>query len=162
MLVSQPVAQPVAQTTVRTEKPQSDGNSRDAEARGNFVRGVLQYIAQQTNLPQIRREARDSSGDKTSHLLPGVMLFGIIAARGEAAANGFFVRGSRFFQRNVFALATLANQVNRGVRGNARYPRMEIVFAFVLLPGKLAEARKGFKESFLTRIFGVRGITGHA
>ena len=107
LLLAHIVAKNLVQPSVRTKQPQADGHCRDAQARGYFVRGILQDIAQQTDLAQVRREARDGAGKQHALLAAGVVLFGIVGARGEPATEGVLGSDPGFFKRDEFPFAAL-------------------------------------------------------
>lgn len=162
LLLPHRVAQNLAQPSVRAEKPQTDGYRRDPQARRDFVRGILQDIAQQTDLAQVRREARDGAGKAHTLLAAGVALFGIVGTRGEPAAEGVLGGDPGFFERDVLPFAALADQVDRSIRRDARNPGMKVILAVILLSRKLVEAGKRLQEGFLAGIFGVRRIASQA
>jgi len=162
LLLPHSVAQNLAQPSVRSEEPQAHGYRRDPQPRGDFVRGILQNIAQQTDLAQVRRKARDGAGQEHALLAAGVALFGIVGARGKPAAESVLGDHPGFFERDVLPFAALADQVDRSIRRDARDPGMQVILAVILLSRKLVEAGKRFQEGFLAGIFGVRRIAGQA
>lgn len=98
MFLAQAIADVFAQASMRTEKAQAHSYRGDREARGDFVRGVLQDIAQQADLAQIRSETRNGAGHQGAHFAACIALFGIVGSRGESGAESFLRRGSRFFE----------------------------------------------------------------
>ena len=162
LLLPHRVAQNLAQPSMRAEEPQAHSDRRDPQARGYFVRGILQDVAQQTDLAQVRREERDGTGQQHTLLAAGVAVFGIVGARGEPAAEGVLGGHPRLFERDVLPFAALADQVDRSIRRDARHPGVEVILAVVLLSCKLVKAGKRFQEGFLAGIFGVGRIACQA
>src|SRR5271168_4379625 len=100
LLLPQGVAQNFAQPSVRAEEPQANGYGGNSQTLGYFVSGILQDIAQQTDLPQVRSEACDRACHQDALLAARIALFGIIGARGEPVTESFFRYHSGFFQRD--------------------------------------------------------------
>ena len=150
------------QLAARAEQTQAHGNGGNAQAVGYFLRRIVQHILQKTCLPEIRGQLHDGAGEKRAHFLARQALFGIVFARGNAAADGFFRGISRLLERDDFALAAPADYVDGGVRADARNPGMKIVTGFAARSRELVQARDGAKQRFLAHVFGIAGVAGHA
>lgn len=61
MVATQHGAELVMQAAMSAEKPQAHRDARNSQAFGDFLGGVLQDIAQEANLTEIRRELRDGT-----------------------------------------------------------------------------------------------------
>ncbi len=74
-------AQSVAQKRMGAEKPETDGDVRDADAPGNFPGRILEHIPQNTGAAQIRRKLLNGFGETQARFLARVNLFRIGAGR---------------------------------------------------------------------------------
>src|SRR5271170_1613234 len=104
------------------EKPQPYSYRGDSKPCGHFMRGILENIAQQTDLAQVRGQAGDSAGDQNTHLPACIAFFGIIDSRGEPTAKRLVRRSSGFLERDILPFAALADQVDGSVCRYARNP----------------------------------------
>lgn len=161
MLLSQALAQSLSQSSMRTEKPQTDGDSRNSEARGHFMRRILQYIPEKANLAQIWRETGNRARDQRTQFAPGITLLGIVRARRQTRPKRFFRRDGRLFQGDVLPLPPLADQIDGSIGRDARNPGVEVVLALVLLPGELVQVGKRFEQGLLSGVLRVGRIAGH-
>ena len=82
LLLAEAVAQVFPKTAVRAEEAEAHGDAGDAEARRDFVRGILQHITQQANLTEIGCESGDRSGHDPAHFLARISFLWIVYARG--------------------------------------------------------------------------------
>ena len=137
------------------EETQADRDRGYSQPSGHFVRGILQNITQQADLAQIRRKARDGASNQCARFAAGVELFGIIRSRREPGAEGLLRCKTGLLKRNILPFPPLTDQIYRSIRRDARNPGVEVVFSFVLLARKLAEARKRLQKGFLTGVFGI-------
>jgi hypothetical protein len=149
-----------AEPAVGPEEAQAHGHGGNAETIGDFLGGVLQDVAQQADLAQIRSKLLDGIGEMLAHFAVGKAFFGIVFRRGHVATERPFAGAVGFFERDEFAVAALADHINGGVGGDARNPGVQIVARFVLASGELLEARNGFQKRFLADVFGLGRIAG--
>src|SRR5713101_6309328 len=147
---------------MRAKEPQAHGNDGDSQAVRHFLRRVMQYIAQQTRLAKIGRKLHDGICQKPSHFAARAALLGILLVCGDAAAERFVVRPSRFFQRRHFAVAPVPQQIDGSIRPDARKPGPKVVRRFILLPGELLEPHPRFEQCFLAYIFGIGSVAREA
>lgn len=94
------------------EETQADRDRGYSQPSGHFVRGILQDIAQETDLAQVRREARNSAREQPAQFTARVALFGIIRPRCEPATESILRSDSGFLQRYVLPFAALADQID--------------------------------------------------
>ena len=146
------------QPAMRAEKPQPHRHRRDSQPVGNFLRRVLQNVAQQADLPQIGRKLRDRAGQQRAHLAPRESFFGIFSTSGELFGEIVPGLAAVFFQGNEHGIATLAKQVDCRIRGNARHPGVQVVLLIVGIAGELIEPREGLQHGLLARVFRVGRI----
>ena len=66
---------------MRAEKPEAHGHRRNPQARGNFICRILQHIAEQAYLPQIRWKLPDRFRHERAHFAAGEAIFRIVFAR---------------------------------------------------------------------------------
>ncbi len=158
MVATQDGTEFVMQAAMSTEKPQPHGNARNSQAFGHFLSGVLQDIAQETSLPEIGRELRDSTREKGAHLAARVVLLWSLPMGSKMLGKVFARFGITGLKGDVFGVAPLAKQVDGSVSGDARDPSVQVVLKFILIAGKLIDAREGLHERFLLCVFGVSGI----
>ncbi len=137
MVATQDGTEFVMQAAMSTEKPQPHGNARNSQAFGHFLSGVLQDIAQETSLPEIGRELRDSTREKGAHLAARVVLLWSLPMGSKMLGKVFARFGITGLKGDVFGVAPLAKQVDGSVSG---------------------DAREGLHERFLLCVFGVSGI----
>ena len=143
---------------MRSEKPQTHRHRRNPQSLGNFLGRVLEDVAQQARLAEIRSQLGDRGGHQLAHFAPREAFFGIVLARRHVASQRFVARTGRLFEREQSPVAPLADHVDRGVRRNARNPSVQVVPVFTRLAGKLLEPRHGLQEGILAHIFGVGRI----
>ena len=79
-------------------------------------------------------------------------------------AQGLLACTVRFFEREELSVTPLADQVDRGIRGDARYPGAQVVLFLVLRAdaGELREPGHRLQECFLAHVFRVCGISRHS
>lgn len=146
------------QTAMGAEKSQPHGHARYSQAFGNFVSGILQNIAQETNLTEIGRELRDGAREERAHFAACVALLWSRSTRGKVFGNVLALFAIAILKGDVFEIAPLAKQVDRSVRGDASDPSVQVVLEFILFAGKLINAREGLHQGILPSVFGVCGI----
>jgi hypothetical protein len=151
-------AQFFMQPPMCAEKPQAYRYAGYAQPFGNFLRGVLQNIAQQADLPEVRRKLGDRAGQERAHLAPSVTFFGILLAGGELFSEIVPGLAAVFLQGNEFGIAALAKQVDRCIRGDSRDPSVQAALRFVRIAGELIEPGEGLQQGLLLCVLRVGGI----
>ena len=158
MVATQHGAEFFMQAAMGAEKPQPDSDAGNSQALGNFLRGILQDVAQETNLPEVGRQLGDGTREERAHFAPRIAFLGIFTAGGKLFGKvlaGFRIAG---LERNMFGIAPLAKQVDGSVGGDARNPGVQVVLEFILIAGELIEARESLHQRFLPGVFGVGRI----
>ena len=151
-------AQLFLQPAMRAEKPQPYRYTGYTQPLSNFLCGVLQNIAQQADLPEIRRKLGDRTGQERSHLAPSVAFFGILLAGRDLFGEVVLGVAAVFLQRNESGTAPLAKQVDRCIRRDPRDPGVQVVLPFVRIAGELIQPRKSLQQSLLLCVLRVGGI----
>src|SRR6266446_2019082 len=151
-------AQSLPQSPVRAEQSQPHRHRRDSYALRDFLRRILQNIAQQTDLPQIRSKLLDGIRQMLAHLAPRKAFLRIFLRSGYIASQRLFTRAPRLFQRENFSVAPLPDYIDGCVRRDARHPGVQIVAGLVLAPVELLQPGYGLQERFLPDVFRFRGI----
>jgi hypothetical protein len=159
MVATQHGTEHLVQATMGAEKPQPHGDARNSQPLRNFLRGILQYIAQETNLPEVSRESSDGPRKESTHLAARVVLLGSCPTGGKMFGKVFARFGIAVLERDMPGVVPLAKQVDRSVGGDARDPSVQVVLKFMLLAGELIDARKGFYQGFLLGVFSVSRIS---
>jgi len=147
-------------TAMSAEEAQPHGHTRNSQAFGNFLGGVLQDIAEETCLPEIRRELRDGACEERAHFATRVIFLRSIPMGGKMLGKVFARFRIAVLKGDVSGVAPLAKQVDGSIRGDARDPSVEVVLEFILTAGKLIDAREGLHQRILLRVFGVSRIPG--
>jgi len=74
------------QAAVCAEESQPDSDNRYSQAVGDLLRRIVQHIAKQACLPQIRGKLHDRFRKHPSHLAARAAFFGIMLLGGNGAA----------------------------------------------------------------------------
>lgn len=151
-----------AEAAARAEQTQAHGDDGNRKALGDFLRRVVHNIAQQAGLAQVGGKLEDRVGEHAAHFAAGALLFRICGFCFEQSRERFFGVAAWFLEREMPAVATLAQCVNGSVTGDAREPGAKVVGVVIAVSGKLIEARPRLEERFLADVFGVGDIPGDA
>ncbi len=81
------------------EKPQTHGHRGNPQPPGNFVRGVLQHIAQQAYLPKVWWKLPYRFRHERAHFAAGETFFRIIFPRRDVASESFITCTAGLFER---------------------------------------------------------------
>ena len=151
-----------AEAAARAEQSQAHGYDGNRKAVGDFLRRVMHDVAKQAGLAKIRRKLKNCVGEHAAHFTAGALLFGIGGFCLEQGCEGLLGTAARLLEREMFAVAALAQSVDRSVAGDAREPGAKVVGVVFTDSGKLIEARPGFQQGFLAHVFGVGEVAGDA
>ena len=161
------------QPPVRTEQPQPHRHHRNPQPVRHFLRRVLQHIAQQARLPQIRRQLFDRVGQHAGQLLAARIVPPDFPP-GPGSRRPVFRRRSHAALPATISSPRAAAAAHRstyspqcvpampGNRPSCRRSRRRLRTIWRGgLPGKLLQSRPCLQQRFLAHIFRVRHISGH-
>ena len=147
-----------AEPAARAEQAEAHGDDGNREALGDFLGRVMHDVAKQAGLAQIRWELKNCVGQFAAHFAPGALLFRVGGMRCEQRCERFFGIAAWLLERKMFAVAPLAQCVDRSIAGDAREPGAKVVGVVFAISGKLVEARPRFEQRFLADVFGVGDV----
>src|SRR5215831_5483996 len=108
-------------------------------------------------MPKLRRKLPNGVRHALTHFSPREAFLGIIVPGGKVTSHGVIQCSGRLVQREELSVAPFADEINRGVRADARYPGMEIVSFFIARSRarKLLEPSDHLQAGFLAHILGI-------
>jgi len=138
-------AQIFIQTAVCAKETQAHSHARNAKAFGDFLRAVLQDVAQEANLAEFGGKLSDGAREKRAHFAARVTFLRVRTAGRQVPGDVLRRIRITVFKRDVSGIVSLPKQINGRVRGDAGDPSVQIAMVFVFLAGKLIETRESLQ-----------------